>query len=118
MKAKSEALTTFQKFENDALAALGDSLDEIFSVSIRVGSVRTDNAGELTSASFEDYLRSKGIKHQLTVPHSSSQNGVAERALRSIQEIARDFSFWCSEDFLDRSSLYCCFYSQPCSNDC
>ena len=38
---------------------------------------------------FEDYLRSKGIRQELTVPYSPAQNGVAERMNRTLMESAR-----------------------------
>ena len=40
--------------------------------------LRTDNGGEYMSKDFQAYLTSKGIEHQLTVPHSPQQNGLAE----------------------------------------
>jgi hypothetical protein len=48
--------------------------------------VRSDNGGEYTSGRFEDFLKDKGIEHQTTIPYSSQQNGVAERANRTIVE--------------------------------
>ena len=38
----------------------------------------TDNGGEYTSASFEEYLQNQGITHQITAPYTSAQNGKAE----------------------------------------
>ena len=35
------------------------------------------------------YLKSKGIHHELTVPYSPEQNGVAERMNRTLMEMAR-----------------------------
>jgi hypothetical protein len=52
----------------------------------KVKTVRSDNGGEFTSNDFD--LRSLGIKHQTTVPYSSQQNRVAERANRTIVERA------------------------------
>ena len=51
--------------------------------------LRTDNGGEYMSAEFKTYLKSKGIRHQLSVPHSPEQNGVAERMNRTLIESAR-----------------------------
>ena len=36
-----------------------------------------------------DYLKSRGIQHELTVPYSPEQNGVAERMNRTLTESAR-----------------------------
>ena len=41
------------------------------------------------SKDFQAYLTSKGIEHQLTIPHSPQQNGVAERLNRTLMESAR-----------------------------
>ena len=51
--------------------------------------LRTDNGGEYMSKDFQTYLTSKGIEHQLTVPHSPQQNGVAERLNCTLMESAR-----------------------------
>ena len=51
--------------------------------------LRTDIRGEYMSKDFQAYLTSKGIEHQLTIPHSPQQNGVAERLNRTLMESAR-----------------------------
>ena len=51
--------------------------------------LRTDNGGEYLSKEFQAYLASNGIEHQLTVPHSPQQNGVAEWLNRTLVESAR-----------------------------
>lgn len=51
--------------------------------------LRSDNGGEYVNGVFQEYLRSCGIKHETTVPHCSQQNGVAERANRTIMDKAR-----------------------------
>ena len=54
-----------------------------------IGTLRTDNGGEYLSTEFQNYLKEKGIRHELTVPHSPQQNGVAERMNRTLVESAR-----------------------------
>ena len=51
--------------------------------------LRSDNGGENTSKEFKDYLKRKGIKHQLSIPGRSEQNGVAERMNWTLTERAR-----------------------------
>jgi transposase InsO family protein len=51
--------------------------------------LRSDNGGEYCSNEFEEYLRSKGIKHENTTVYTPQQNGVAERLNRSLLETAR-----------------------------
>ena len=50
---------------------------------------RTDNGSEYTSKDFQAHLTSKRIEHQLTVPHSPQQNGVAEWLNCTLMESAR-----------------------------
>lgn len=51
--------------------------------------LRSDNGGEYCSKYFSDFLKTKGIRRQLIIPGSPEQNGVAERANRTIMEKAR-----------------------------
>ena len=79
MKHKSEVFYKFIEFEasvtNDVCKA--------------IGTLRTDNGGEYLSTELQNYLKKKGIRHELTVPHSPQQNGVAERMNRTLVESAR-----------------------------
>ena len=54
----------------------------------KLKALRTDNGGEYTSAEFEAYLK-KGVRHELTVPKTPEQNGVAERMNRTLVETTR-----------------------------
>ena len=51
--------------------------------------MRTDIGGEYLSTKLQNYLKEKGIRHELTVPHSPQQNGVAERMNWTLVESAR-----------------------------
>ena len=55
----------------------------------RIKILRYDNGGEYTSRIFYEYLKSKGIQRQFSVPRTPEQNGVSERMNRIIQEMAR-----------------------------
>jgi hypothetical protein len=55
----------------------------------KIGILRSDNGGEYLSQEFEDYLKSKGIHHELAVPNSPQKNGVAEQINRTLMESAR-----------------------------
>ena len=79
MRQKFEALEKFKLFE---ATAVGDSGNQI-------GTLRTDNGGEYISIEFAEYLESRHIQHQTTVPHTPEQNGVAERMNRTLLEKAR-----------------------------
>jgi transposase InsO family protein len=56
---------------------------------LRITQVRSDNGGEFVSNDFTQYLQASGIQRQLTAPYTSQQNGVAERAIRTINDAAR-----------------------------
>jgi transposase InsO family protein len=58
-------------------------------LNLKVAAVRSDNGGEFCNANLKSYFMDKGIAHQLTVPYNSSQNGLAERKHRTIQEKSR-----------------------------
>ncbi|SCV69750.1 BQ2448_1144 [Microbotryum intermedium] len=51
--------------------------------------VRSDRGGEFLSTEFKQWLDDTGLSRQLTIPGTPEQNGVAERANRSISEAAR-----------------------------
>ena len=79
MRNKSEVFTKFKEFEAITTNDCGE----------RICTLRTDNGGEYVSSEFENYLKQKGIHHELTVPHSPQQNGVAERLNQTLMDSAR-----------------------------
>ncbi len=79
LKYKSEVFEKFKEFEAAVTNETGTT----------IGTLRTDNGGEYLSAAFVDFLKSKGIRYELSVPHSPQQNGVAERMNRTLMESAR-----------------------------
>ncbi|CAI7877602.1 unnamed protein product, partial [Closterium sp. NIES-53] len=54
-----------------------------------VKAIRTDRGGEFLSKDFSLWLKKNGIRHSLTMPYSPAMNGTAERANRTITEMAR-----------------------------
>lgn len=44
----------------------------------KLKAIRSDNGGEYTSVVFSNFLKAEGVRHELTVPKSPEQNGVAE----------------------------------------
>ena len=79
VRQKSEVFSKFKEFEKTFSNECGQ----------RVTRLRTDNGGEYTSKEFQEYLKAQGIHHEMTVPHSPQQNGVAERKNRTLVEAAR-----------------------------
>jgi hypothetical protein len=55
----------------------------------RVRAVRSDRGGEYASHAFDAFLRDNGIARQRPPPYTPEQNGVAERANRTLVESAR-----------------------------
>ncbi|CAI7791338.1 unnamed protein product [Closterium sp. NIES-54] len=51
--------------------------------------LRSDLGGEFLGAEFTKFLKKNGIPHQLTCPGTPQQNGIAERANRTIGEAAK-----------------------------
>ncbi|MCO5581864.1 hypothetical protein L7F22_035753 [Adiantum nelumboides] len=69
LKHKSEVLTHFQHYKTFVERQLNKPLR----------SYRTDNGGKYVSNAFKAYCTQEGIFHQLTVPYTPQQNGVAEQ---------------------------------------
>ena len=74
LKHKAEALTHFKEWKAIVEREMSHT----------VKTFRTDNGGEYTSQEFEKYLKNEGITHQTTAPHTSAQNGKAERLHRTL----------------------------------
>ena len=79
LKEKSEALKRFKEWCCEVEAEKGTNLK----------CFRTDNGLEYLSREFDEFCKSKGIKRHRTVPLNPQQNGVAERANRTILERVR-----------------------------
>ena len=76
---KYEALEKFKEFEAEITNPSGE----------KIKALRTDNGGEYLSKDFKVYLKFQGILHELTVPYSTEQNGIAERMNRTLTESVR-----------------------------
>ena len=83
LKAKSEYFERFKEFK-----ALAEK-----EVEANINVLKSDNGGEYTSNQFEAYLKAQGIAHQTSTLHTPQQNGVAERANRTIVKIARSMIY-------------------------
>ena len=74
-----------------------DKFIELFT-GVKLKGLRTANGGEYASTEFKAYLRQEGIRHELLVPKTPQQNGVAERMKRTVFETARcmpaESKFW------------------------
>ena len=79
MEANSEAFSYFRIFEAMAIAHFGTKLSRF----------RCDNGGEYVSREMNGQFERKGIQIEFTIRYTPQQNGVAERANRTILEKAR-----------------------------
>lgn len=79
LKKRSEVITAFKTYKKRVEKETG----------CKIKKIRTDNAKEYLSKEFNDFLEEEGIKRQLSVEYCPQQNGVAERANRTLVEMAR-----------------------------
>ncbi|CAI7842927.1 unnamed protein product, partial [Closterium sp. NIES-53] len=77
--------------KSDAAAAIKeDWLPMVERQAMRLVKVlRSDQGGQFLGAEFTKFLKKNGIRHQLTCPGTLQQNGIAERANRTIGEAAK-----------------------------
>ena len=59
----------------------------------RLGRIRSDGEAVLASREAKEWFRETGVRHEKTVPYTPQQNGVAERAIRSMAEGAKALIF-------------------------
>lgn len=83
MKHKSEVFHWFKNFK----AVVENQKNK------RIKILRTDNGGEFCSGEMNSYLAKEGIIHQKTNAYTPEQNGVCERANRTVVEKARCLLF-------------------------
>jgi hypothetical protein len=55
-------------------------------LSCKIKQLQTDGGGEYTSHPFKQFFTTHGIHHRITCPHTSQQNGIAERKHRYVIE--------------------------------
>jgi transposase InsO family protein len=74
MRAKSEVFEHFKEFVPWVETQSGGHIKRF----------RSDNGGEYVSREFLTYLTERGIEHDVTMPYTPQQNGVAERGHQTI----------------------------------
>lgn len=79
IKTKDEVLEKFKEFRQLVQNQTGKTIKAI----------RSDNGKEYLNKAFFDYLKSEGIMSQFSTPYCPQQNGVSERANRTLQEKMR-----------------------------
>ena len=84
MKNRSQVFTHF--------CSLHAEIKTQFKVSIQT--LRSDNAKEYLSQTFQSYTLQNGILHESSCVDTPVQNGVAERKNRNLLEVARALLFY------------------------
>jgi transposase InsO family protein len=79
LKSKDETFEAWIDYKNQVENQIGQKIQVL----------RSDNGREYVNDRFKKQLRECGIIHETSVPHSPSQNGVAERQNRVLLEMAR-----------------------------
>ena len=79
LHSKDELKKKFQLFQNKIKLEFGKN----------IGILKSDRGGEYLDGDFSMYLNSCGVIQETTAPYSQWQNGVAERANRTIKDMAR-----------------------------
>jgi hypothetical protein len=79
----------FLKGKHEAMQAVKDYYTNLETHRCTPCAMRTDQGKEFMNDVLQMWCQSKGIDNQLTAPYSPSQNGVAERANRTLVELAR-----------------------------
>ena len=90
--ASRKVFSYFLKKKSDCLEAVQQLVEEAntkFYGQHKVEQFHSDNGGEFVGEKVEKYLKSQGIKHTTSAPHTPQHNGVAERMIRSIVAMAR-----------------------------
>jgi transposase InsO family protein len=77
--AKREVFEKFKQYKALVENEIGHKIKVLWS----------DNGGEFMSKKFNAFLAGCGIQRQTSAPYSPQQNGVAERANRTIMECVR-----------------------------
>ncbi|WVZ91380.1 hypothetical protein U9M48_037560 [Paspalum notatum var. saurae] len=83
LRNKSEVTTTFQNFYALILTQFH----------IRIQSLQCDNGREFDNSTLRHFLTTNGTTYRFSCPYTSSQNGKAERALRTINYVLRTLLF-------------------------
>lgn len=79
LKRKNEAFYYFKKMKTFTENHYGKKIKYL----------RSDNGTEFKSSEFTNYLLNHGITHELSAPYCPQQNGVAERANKSVIQMTR-----------------------------
>ena len=81
--------TKFLKGKDEAAQAVKDYMTYLSTHGKSPSALRTDRGKEFLNIPLTQWCSKHGIDNQVTAPYSPSQNGIAERANRTLVELAR-----------------------------
>ena len=79
MKHKDEVFSKFLEWKN--------MVEQMSNYHLKT--LRTDSDSEYTSSEFQRFLKQASIRHELTIPKTPEQNGIAERLNRMLVKATR-----------------------------
>jgi hypothetical protein len=82
LKDKTDTLDAFKRVYFRMKAEFESSKVEVAAST----TLQTDNGSEYTSRAFRSFLAGEGITHRLSIPYTPEQNGLSERAVRTVKE--------------------------------
>ena len=80
-ESSSSVLDSFIKFERDLAISFGR----------RVQYLRSDQGTEHTNRNFKEYCKRTGVIQLFTAPYTPQQDGISERAGRTVMDMTRCF---------------------------
>jgi hypothetical protein len=78
--SRDEALNKFKAYVKDVSGLLNGA---------KIKRLHSDGAREFQSDEFKDYCKINGILQTESSPHTPEQNGIAERSIRTVQDMTR-----------------------------
>ena len=94
LEQKSETFSKFCEWRASVEKSSGHKLKTL----------RTDNGGDFMPREFQNFLKAEGVRHEVAVPKTPQQNGVAERQNRTLADSARTMLIQVTSEILGRGT--------------
>ena len=73
----------------ETIGAMERYFNKLSAMGARAHTLRSDQGGEFLNVTVRDYLQNHGITHEVTGRQAHAQNGVAERAIQTVTNMAK-----------------------------
>ncbi|CAI7821270.1 unnamed protein product, partial [Closterium sp. NIES-54] len=80
---------SYQAFSGSCVCSVCLQLREMFHQDLPVLRLHSDRGGEFSSSLLRDFCRGEGVLQSFTLPDSPQKNGIAERRIGLVMEVAR-----------------------------